>query len=543
MPIKKIYPLLFIFFTTYTIYAQISTGPQIAWQRCYGTSGYDFFTDAITTSDGGFAAFVLYDLLDGDFADTLAMNSRLLKFDSEMNLIWQRSYENLLFEQILEVSDGYILAGATIADTGIASGNHGNRDILLVKTDLNGNFLWSRCYGSSGDDGLSYITLTSDGYILLNIYSYSQGGDILDHFGSGFTTDAVIVKTDLLGNVIWSKNYGGSEYDFIEGPIIEINAKYYFTAVSFSNDHDLEESDIMGGKVWLFKTDTNGNILDEKFYMQYDPIVGVYNSIEIDGNIFLAGLGGTLSSTFPPPVGHEESEALFAKYDTSLIFTDYGLYGGSKSDNISDFAFLTNGIFYVAGYSRSGDYDLPGNYNNSGESDYWLFAIDTAFNLLWSKNFGGSSPQGEYTFTAGSVGSILYKNNFLYYFGQCQVPDVLPDYDIACGHINPDLDDDTDAWLVAFDLSTVNIDMPIVDNNFSIYPNPAENSIFISGNTPDSNAYTFLMYNTLGQKVYEVALINNEENKINIQSLPSGLYVAAIKSDGIIIQSEKIILQ
>lgn len=101
----------------------------------------------------------------------------------------------------------------------------------------------------------------------------------------------------------------------------------------------------------------------------------------------------------------------------------------------------------------------------------------------------------------------------------------------------------TDAWLVAFDLSTVNIETPIVENNFSIYPNPAENTIYVLNNTPDSNAYIFLIYNSLGQKVFEISFINTEENIINMQSLPSGLYVAAIMRDGIIMQSEKIILQ
>ncbi|HET8963237.1 MAG TPA: hypothetical protein VFM99_05035, partial [Chitinophagales bacterium] len=139
--------LLFIQFTAFT---QLPTGPEIAWQKCYGTSGRDYFTDAIATSDGGFAAYVVYGAADGDFLDSLQAYGRLMKLDSSMNLVWQNSVANLVFEQILEVSDGYILAGATIADTGIASGNHGLADVLLVKTDLNGNFLWSKCYGSGG---------------------------------------------------------------------------------------------------------------------------------------------------------------------------------------------------------------------------------------------------------------------------------------------------------------------------------------------------------------------------------------------------------
>ncbi|MBP9705831.1 MAG: hypothetical protein KBD79_13835, partial [Chitinophagales bacterium] len=66
MPYRKIYFFLIILFTTCTIYAQLSTGPEIAWQRCYGTSGGDNFLDAIVTSDNSIVASIYYGGYDGD---------------------------------------------------------------------------------------------------------------------------------------------------------------------------------------------------------------------------------------------------------------------------------------------------------------------------------------------------------------------------------------------------------------------------------------------------------------------------------------------
>ena len=61
--------------------------------------------------------------------------------------------------------------------------------------------------------------------------------------------------------------------------------------------------------------------------------------------------------------------------------------------------------------------------------------------------------------------------------------------------------------------------------NLSIYPNPVENSLFISGNdTPISVS----IYNVLGKEVLSIKNTNN----INVQALPSGVYVIRI-SDGV----------
>ena len=59
----------------------------------------------------------------------------------------------------------------------------------------------------------------------------------------------------------------------------------------------------------------------------------------------------------------------------------------------------------------------------------------------------------------------------------------------------------------------------------SIYPNPTNNTLFISGNeTP----ITVAIYNVLGKEVLSI----KNTNKINVKALPSGVYVIRI-SDGV----------
>ena len=71
--------------------------------------------------------------------------------------------------------------------------------------------------------------------------------------------------------------------------------------------------------------------------------------------------------------------------------------------------------------------------------------------------------------------------------------------------------------------------LSIEDNTFglgvSVYPNPTDNYLFIEGN---KNPISISIYNLLGK---EVLSINNTKN-INVQALPSGVYVIRI-SDGV----------
>lgn len=54
---RQLYLILLLYiFNTHLLYAQVSPGPDIAWQLCYGGLGDDYFTDAIITRDNGILA-------------------------------------------------------------------------------------------------------------------------------------------------------------------------------------------------------------------------------------------------------------------------------------------------------------------------------------------------------------------------------------------------------------------------------------------------------------------------------------------------------
>src|SRR5690606_3079788 len=65
------------------------------------------------------------------------------------------------------------------------------------------------------------------------------------------------------------------------------------------------------------------------------------------------------------------------------------------------------------------------------------------------------------------------------------------------------------------------------DANWSLYPNPANNNIIVKGT---ENIEGIVIYNVLGEKVYEANKINRESETVSIIDLANGVYIAKIQT-------------
>ena len=95
---------------------------------------------------------------------------------------------------MVETSDGgYALAGVTdyLAPEGY--------DVVLIKTDENGNVEWSQTYGGEMSEVAYSLVVTSDGGFIIAGYSSSSGYEYPDFW---------LTKTDANGNMQWNRTYG-----------------------------------------------------------------------------------------------------------------------------------------------------------------------------------------------------------------------------------------------------------------------------------------------------------------------------------------------
>lgn len=94
-----------------------------------------------------------------------------------------------------QTSDGgYIIAGRT------DSYGTGGSDFYLLKTNSSGDSLWAAAYGSESDERAFAAIQTSDGGYLMAGYTSANSEQFFDFY---------LVKTDENGNLLWTRTYGG----------------------------------------------------------------------------------------------------------------------------------------------------------------------------------------------------------------------------------------------------------------------------------------------------------------------------------------------
>ena len=129
----------------------------------------------------------------------------------ELKLDWQNSWGGNSQDQIsyiLQTQDGGFIVYGYSQSTDIEGlPNKGEFDAIIVKYDKDGNLLWQNSWGGNSYDAFSEILQTQDGGFIVSGYSESTDIEGLPNKGS---EDGIIVKYDKDGNVLWQKSWGGN---------------------------------------------------------------------------------------------------------------------------------------------------------------------------------------------------------------------------------------------------------------------------------------------------------------------------------------------
>ena len=176
------------------------------WLQIYSDPAFAYHHCVQETSDGG---FIVAGEKDEIQPDGYNWNVMLMKTDSLGNREWQKVYSyspdgDNIYSVRQTPDGGYILAGRVEVDY------PQDADLLIIKTDANGEVEWDQTYGGAyweacyGRD----ILLTSDGgYLFFGVTS--SIGCSRGHA----TMDMWVVKTDSQGNMQWNETYGTKRND------------------------------------------------------------------------------------------------------------------------------------------------------------------------------------------------------------------------------------------------------------------------------------------------------------------------------------------
>ena len=325
--------------------------------------------DAIKTEDG-------YVILSG-WPDIW-----LTKLDFNGNVIWQKcisSGQKESPESIIEVNDGYVIAGYTER-----AHNRHEDDLFLIKTDKNGEIIWRKTYGLKNVYEFGgRVIKASNGFLIV--------GERDIKFGEGVI---LVVKTDENGNEIWNKTYleegGGSGEDAIK-----------------TEDGYLIVGRYAGWYIALIKIDEDGNVIWNKTYTR-----GAFEGrgtriIKVEDGYLIGGWG--------------DPGSFLLKVDENGNKIWYTSYFG-RDPTILDIAEAQDG-YIAAGYTYT---------KSIGKADGWLFKVDKnrGDHIIWMKNFGG---RGE-----DDIRKVFVENKHYILIGNEEIEkDVWKGVIMKCGDYSP----------------------------------------------------------------------------------------------------------
>ena len=238
------------------------------WGRTYGGQSSDLASDVLQTEDGGFViAGQTHSFGAGGY------DAWLLKTDADGDSVWSHTYGGRGWDAAYSIAPtadgGFALAGET------GSFGAGAYDMWLVRTDSIGDSLWSRTYGGGSFDEARSMALASDGGFMLAGYTGS--------FGQGWE-NAWFVKTDSSGNMEWNRTFGNGLQVYALD-IVRLPDGGYIAGGFYSND-------VGNTPFWLLRINSNGDSLWGRIWG--DTHADGINALErtSDGGYVLAGLIG-----------------------------------------------------------------------------------------------------------------------------------------------------------------------------------------------------------------------------------------------------------
>jgi len=219
-----------------------STGTTVLWQRCLGGTSEDWAQSVVQTFDGGFVLAGTTESSNDDMPGNHgSYDVWVIKLNSTgTTILWKKCFggtgNDEAYSIIQTLDSGFAIAGFTGSNDGDVSGNHGDVDEWVVKTDSIGNIQWQKCYGGTQFDQASSIVQTPDhGYALAG-FTESNDNEVSGNHGGG---DEWVVKLDTIGNILWQKCLGGAQYDQAFSIIQTLNGNYTVGGITASSDGDV----------------------------------------------------------------------------------------------------------------------------------------------------------------------------------------------------------------------------------------------------------------------------------------------------------------
>jgi hypothetical protein len=267
-------------------------------------------------------------------------------------------------------------------------------DALVMKVDASGNLLWARAYGGTSDDAAYCVEQTGDGGYITAGFGYNIGGG---------SADVVVLKLNSSGGLSWGRRFGGAGWDNAYSIIQTSDGGFALAGET--------ESAGAGNRDFLvIKLDPSGSTSWARVFG--GPALDEASSIiqTQDGGYIVVGGTGSYGS------GGWDIMVMRLNSSGSVVWAK--VIGGPGSEWGSSVIPAYDNGFIIAGYTGSA---------GAGNTDFLLLKIDDLGNLQWARTWGtnandvgrdimrtadGGYAITGYTYVSGSSDAVIIKLNY-----------------------------------------------------------------------------------------------------------------------------------
>jgi hypothetical protein len=325
-------------------------------ETTWGADGSDVSEGVATAADG---TSYLVGITDSFARDPFGQPSPrifLVKFAADGSLVWQRIWNGTTVRGLGRT--GVALgAGDSVYVTGVST-NNGN-DAVLLKFDVNGNLLWERTWGGAASDQSLAVAAAPDGsaYIAGTATSFGPSSSGL-----------FVVKFDSLGNLVWQRISDGAE-----GNAVSVGPDGSVYAAGTTPRNQIGNFDLL-----VLKITSGGDLVWQRTYASgevVDPRGGM--TVASDGSVYIAGAIQTVKAN------RADIAALIVKLSTDgdLLFDkQFDGRGGETAAGVA--VAPDDGTIYVAGTTTS----IGAGFQDA----FVLHLVPTGKKLLDAVTWGGT---------------------------------------------------------------------------------------------------------------------------------------------------------
>lgn len=227
----------------------------------------------------------------------IAFGILALAQNAQAQIKFFKIYSNMGYdfgEGVTQLSDSsYLVTG------GSSSFGYGPSQAFILKVDSMGNHQWAKSHGGTESDwGRRIFAVEDDGiYVAGHTNSYGNG-----------SFDFYFLKTDMDGNMLFEKTYGGTKFEKLHGAVMMPDTTFILVGETLSNETEVEDAYMVrlkanGDTIWTKKWGFSGKDIARNINIINDTsvvVVGDYydeDSLMQKAFVMRVNIDGTIEWT------------------------------------------------------------------------------------------------------------------------------------------------------------------------------------------------------------------------------------------------------